>query len=343
MDSHWEETSWGFGGPAVPAQPGAHVGGSRAFPWKSEGKRPEPENSSADATMPDAPAVVAVPSEHDVISVKNLTFTYEKALPNVLTDVSLNLPVGCRCLFIGANGAGKSTLLRILGGKHMIPESAAHVLGRPAFHDTRLVNDVAIVAERWSFVRDVSVAELCQGLTPAEEKRKNELLEVLDIDEDWRCYRLSDGQRRRVQILVTLLRPVSVMLLDEITTDLDVVGRQNLLKFLYLESGRQGTSICYATHIFDGLDGWASHIAYIRDGKLARFGPVADFPELSQDIGVRSPLFCMVEKWLRDEWHERRKNRTKEPEALAGMQDQQFNTDRSRSEFLTRKTPKDTD
>jgi len=51
-----------------------------------------------------------------------------------------------------------------------------------------------------------------------------------------------------------------VLLLDEITVDLDVLARADLLKFLRKECEQRGSTIIYATHIFDGLDDWPTHI-----------------------------------------------------------------------------------
>ncbi len=58
------------------------------------------------------------------------------------------------------------------------------------------------------------------------------LMELLCINPEWRMHQLSDGQRRRVQIFLQLLRPSEILLLDEITTDLDVITRQDFLQFL---------------------------------------------------------------------------------------------------------------
>ena len=55
------------------------------------------------------------------------------------------------------------------------------------------------------------------GGTPERRKR---LVEVLDIDEEWRMHTVSDGQRRRVQIACGLMRPAQVLLLDEVTVRL---------------------------------------------------------------------------------------------------------------------------
>lgn len=89
--------------------------------------------------------------------------------------------------------------------------------------------------------------------TQAEfSERRDELVRLLGVDLDWRMHQLSDGQRRRVQIMLQLLRPVEILLLDEITTDLDLITRQDFLEHLKYLSVRDGTTIIYATHIFDG-------------------------------------------------------------------------------------------
>jgi hypothetical protein len=51
-----------------------------------------------------------------------------------------------------------------------------------------------------------------------------------------------------------------VLLLDEITVDLDVLARANLLTYLKKECEERGATIIYATHIFDGLDDWPTHL-----------------------------------------------------------------------------------
>lgn len=70
-------------------------------------------------------------------------------------------------------------------------------------------------------------------------------MKVLDVNPEWRMHLVSDGQRRRVQLCVGLLRPFKVLLLDEITVDLDVLGRAEMLKFLKEECEERGATIIY--------------------------------------------------------------------------------------------------
>ena len=69
-------------------------------------------------------------------------------------------------------------------------------------------------------------------------------------------HRVSDGQRRRVQLLLGLVRPFDILLLDEVTTCLDVIVRQDSMRWLQKETETRGATVVYATHIFDGLDDW---------------------------------------------------------------------------------------
>ena len=141
------------------------------------------------------------------------------------------------------------------------------------------------------------------GIAPARLERLKSLLEV---DESWNLTTVSDGQRRRVQILCKLLQPTAVMLLDEITTDLDLLARQDLLAFLKEESEQRGACIVYCTHIFDGLDGWATHVTYVLKGELKFSTPVDAIKDLlSVPVAERAngwgELFCAVQRWLREQ------------------------------------------
>jgi CCR4-NOT complex subunit CAF16 len=117
-------------------------------------------------------------------------------------------------------------------------------------------------------------------------------------------HQVSDGQRRRVQIFLGLIRPFKVLLLDEVTVSLDVVVRQDLLRWLKRESEERGATILYATHIFDGLDDWPTHMHYLcNKGHTGWQGKVEDL-ELYQQLrakGEPSPLLRIAESWLRAE------------------------------------------
>eukprot|EP00287_Rhodomonas_sp_CCMP768_P032103 CAMPEP_0202854164 /NCGR_PEP_ID=MMETSP1389-20130828/90860_1 /ASSEMBLY_ACC=CAM_ASM_000865 /TAXON_ID=302021 /ORGANISM="Rhodomonas sp., Strain CCMP768" /LENGTH=577 /DNA_ID=CAMNT_0049532745 /DNA_START=76 /DNA_END=1810 /DNA_ORIENTATION=+ len=256
-------------------------------------------------------------SEDIAVELTDFDFRFQTGMPLVLNKVSLRVPAGTRTLLIGANGAGKSSMLRVIAGRHFHSPSKVRVLGRPAFHDTSLSRDVAHLGERWGYENfgDVSVKELVASVEDADPQRVEELMEVLEVEWEWKIYRLSDGQRRRVQLLLGLARRNRVLLLDEVTTDLDLVARQNLLQFLKDESDLRGVTIIYATHIFDGLDKWATDLVYITQGTVTVNNKLSELEELNalKAKNTPAPLFRLVEGWLRKEFEERQRRRKANP------------------------------
>ena len=229
--------------------------------------------------------------------------------PPVVQNMRLSLPPGSRCLLLGANGAGKTTLLRVLGGHHLLPRGAVTVLGGSPFHDTSLTTsgDLSYLGGNWDrevafagysvpLAADLAAGEMLARVPGADPARVSRIMDALDIDPAWRLHRVSDGQRRRVQIGMGLVKPFKVLLLDEITVDLDVLGRADLVAFLASECADRGATIVYATHILDGLDAWPTHVAFVARGALQRFEPAENI------LGVRQGhLLETVTDWLRAE------------------------------------------
>ena len=86
-------------------------------------------------------------------------------------------------------------------------------------------------------------------------------------------------------------------------------SRLALLEFLEEECETRKCTIIYATHIFDGIEPWITHYAYVENGKLCRGGHVDYFEEIKE----RKLLF-VIEDWLRRAREERRKRGEKNPD-----------------------------
>jgi CCR4-NOT complex subunit CAF16 len=235
------------------------------------------------------------------IEVRDLRFAYRGDIREVLAGIDLVIAPGRRVLMIGANGAGKTTLLRVIAGKHMVGPETVRVLGLPAFHEPTLSNRLEFLGGRFPFEVDLRVDEVLARQIEVDPARRAHLIDVLGVDVGWHMHAVSDGQRRRVQLLLGLLRPREILLLDEITTDLDLIARQDLLRFLRSETEQRGTTIVYATHIFDTLDRWATDLVYLVAGKVVLHAPMAAVPELASPGG--EPLVTVVERWLRRDMH----------------------------------------
>ena len=97
-------------------------------------------------------------------------------------------------------------------------------------------------------------------------ERRDELVEVLGIDLDWRMHEVSDGQRKRVQIMIALLKPFRLVIIDEFLSELDIVVRDKMFHYLKKECKLRNGSLIYATHVFDDLDQWMDSVVYISNG-----------------------------------------------------------------------------
>jgi len=237
--------------------------------------------------------------ESPAVEVHNLNFKYEEEV--VLRDVNLSFPRGSRVLVIGRNGAGKSTLLRILGGKHMHERNDVKVLGQSAFFETPKTmvylgsdwrRSVNCVGNSVPYAGEIMASEMIRhSRTDTNDlARKEALIKLLGVNLEWRMNRISDGEVRRVQILMALMRTFDLLLLDEITVDLDVLTRINLLNFFKAESQR-GCTVLYATHIFDGIDNWATHVIRVHHRTISVY--TAD--------QLQNPFYKQVYEWLKED------------------------------------------
>ena len=136
-------------------------------------------------------------------------------------------------------------------------------------------------------------------------ERKDELVQVLDIDLDWHMHAVSDGERRRVQLAMGLIRPWRILLLDEITVDLDLLSRSNFLAFLKKETETRPCTIVYATHILDNLAEWPTHLVHMSLGKVKEWGAMESFEMEGRGETGNSRLGELVLGWLKDDLAER--------------------------------------
>lgn len=101
--------------------------------------------------------------------------------------------------------------------------------------------------------------------------------------------------------------------------------RQDLLRWLRNESETRGATILYATHIFDGLDDWPTHLHYLcNKGHTGWQGVIGDLDiyKRMRAQGEPSPLLRIAEHWLRQELEEKRANNETEEALGPAAQDE---------------------
>jgi CCR4-NOT complex subunit CAF16 len=204
-----------------------------------------------------------------------------------------------------ANGAGKTTLLRLLAGKRMAPSNTIALGGVDPFKEG--LEGVTYLGMEWvlnSVVRtDIGVSTLLASVGgDVFSERRDELVDLLDIDLGWRMHAVSDGERRRVQLAMGLLRPWQVLLLDEITVDLDLLTRSNFLNFLKRETESRACTIVYATHILDHLAQWPTHLVHMHLGQVKQWGAMREFAgQVPNRTSENSLLGDLVLHWLTED------------------------------------------
>lgn len=173
----------------------------------------------------------------------------------VCAPVSFTLPPGRALALVGANGSGKSTVLRAVLGLLEPVGGRVEVLGRPV--DEREVGfrtRVSSVLDDDAYFPALTVAEhlyltaRAHGVQGADVV-VDELLDEFGLTEHAAALpvALSSGQRRRLLLAAGLVRPRSLLVLDEPEQRLDVAMRDHLAQRL-VEEKRAGGSVLLATH-----------------------------------------------------------------------------------------------
>jgi CCR4-NOT complex subunit CAF16 len=213
---------------------------------------------------------------------------------------------------VGANGAGKSTLLRILTGQIFIGIDSDEFDINGSKKPNDQANGVAFCGGTWKrrrtgfegmcpYTMDCAASEMMEKWQLEHKERRDELVRVLGINLNWRMHECSDGQRKKVRIMIKLLRPFQLCIIDEFAADLDIFSRSRFFDYLTRECEMRGASVVYATHIFDQADSWASHITFMQLSKvLSPVHPLASYAPY-QEILARTgaeramcPMYVLV-------------------------------------------------
>jgi CCR4-NOT complex subunit CAF16 len=254
------------------------------------------------------------------IKITNLTYNFPDG-STALSNINLDLPPGSRTLLIGANGAGKTTLLRLMSGKRLAPDNTILIGGVDPFKHGLV--GVTYLGVEWvlnPIVRnDISVTELLASVGGDHyPRRRDQLVRILDVDTEWHMHAVSDGERRRVQLAMGLLRPWSILLLDEVTVDLDVLARARFLGFLKEETEQRACTVVYATHILESAQGWATHLVRVTLGRI-KFYDEAErvLVKARAEMGEGTGLLELVLRWLEEDLVERGPRGKEKSEAVS--------------------------
>jgi ABC-2 type transport system ATP-binding protein len=172
----------------------------------------------------------------------------------VLTDVALTVPAGGGVCVTGENGIGKSTLLRCIASLQRPDRGVIRVFGRPPGSTPDFWRDVVTTVEPPTWYPGLTVREhaelVCRahGQDPDEAGADEALVRFgLGRHTDAIPPSLSSGQKQRLTLALAVLRPSSLLILDEPEQRLDPEGRAYVAELLgdYVKGGG---SILMASH-----------------------------------------------------------------------------------------------
>lgn len=214
-----------------------------------------------------------------------------------VNDVTFQVKSGEVYGLLGPNGAGKTTTLRMVMGL-LEPDSGSILIGPPSSPNESVVTDappartgsdqyramLGLISTNdgvypWLSVQEMLLyfADLYAVPLQTAKTRMLELTQHLGIGGvlDQRCSTLSTGQKQRVIMARGLMHDPPVMLLDEPTRGLDVVGSQTIFKFIEYLKGR-GKAVLLSTHRLDEAERVCDRFGLLHHGRLRYEGTLED-------------------------------------------------------------------
>ena len=256
-------------------------------------------------------------SDDHVLKIENVTAAYG-TVP-VLHDVSISVPRGKTVAVVGESGSGKSTTARVITG--LLPPKQ----GRVTFNGDELPKDLKgrnkdqlqriqmiyqmadTAMNPRQTVRDIigRPAEFYKGVKGAAlDKEVSKLLELIELDDSFMDRlpgELSGGQKQRVCIARALAADPEVIICDEVTSALDQVVQEGILKLLMRLQKELGLSYIFITHDIATVQAISDEIVVMWQGKVVEQGIKDDilnppFPDYTQLLLSSVPT--MEPGWL---------------------------------------------
>ncbi len=226
-----------------------------------------------------------------VISLRNVTAAYGSNDP-VVRDVSFDIHEGRTVAVVGESGSGKSTTARCITG--LLPPMTGEIAFRnevlPADYRKRSVDQLR-QAQMIYQMADTALnprkrigeiigrpVEFYLGLKGAEKRRRvEELLELIEMDPKEYINRLpselSGGQKQRIGIARALAAEPKFIICDEVTSALDQLVAEGILKLLTRLQEEMKLSYMLITHDLSTVRSIADEVVVMKDGLIVEAGP----------------------------------------------------------------------
>jgi len=176
-------------------------------------------------------------------------------------DVTIRIERGEIFGFLGSNGCGKTTTMKMLTGLLEPTSGSAKLFGRPVdSRDLETRKRVGYMSQSFSLYAELTVrqnldlhARLFQVPSNAVEGRVGEMLDRFELDSvaDTLPDALSLGVRQRLQLAVAVIHRPDMLILDEPTSGVDPIARDDFWRLLIELSRKDGVTIFISTHFIN--------------------------------------------------------------------------------------------
>ncbi|AHD00306.1 ABC transporter ATP-binding protein [Leisingera methylohalidivorans] len=230
------------------------------------------------------------PTPDPVLSVRNITARYKGTRFDVLHNVNVDLYPGQTLAVVGESGSGKSTLARVITGLLPPREGEIEFAGRTLSADLKgrtredlrelqMIYQMADVAMNPRQTVGTIIGrplEFYFGMRGAEKKKRIiELLDEIELGEkfmDRYPAELSGGQKQRVCIARSLAAKPKMIICDEVTSALDPLVADGILKLLLDLQKIEDVAYLFITHDLATVRAISDNIAVMYQGKVQRYG-----------------------------------------------------------------------
>jgi len=214
-----------------------------------------------------------------LIQISNLTKIYNGK--EVVSNLNLEIPPSCFAL-LGPNGAGKTTVLLMLLGLIFRTTGRVRILGKEIPKELNSIrNEIGYLPENVGFFPHLTGIEHVKffqrlklgGLTSGD-KDPETILQWCGLEEekwDAKVKTYSRGMRQRLGLALAFVENPTVVILDEPLSNIDPLGRDDLIKKIRLER-ENGINVIISSHIIQEVEQIADNIAFIDKGRLLSSG-----------------------------------------------------------------------
>lgn len=203
----------------------------------------------------------------NAIELKNLTRHYPDF---TLGPLNLTLPSGCILGLVGENGAGKSTTIRLMLDMIRRDEGTVTLLGTEDIFSVK--PEIGVMLDESGLpgcLTAVQVGRIMEGSFPNwDTSAYKGYLQRLKVPEAKRVKDYSRGMKMKLGIAVALSHHPRLLILDEATSGLDPVVRDDVLDILNEFTRNEGHSILISSHIVSDLEKICDYIAFLHKGQL---------------------------------------------------------------------------